>query len=93
MSKPIETSTLCYRLTSEEAGVKLEIWEPAQITEYRKAPYHFFIRYQLASEAEAQIILDQYLIDNEFEAAVCHHESQKVAPLRSTMARSKTYAA
>ncbi|MEM9161468.1 MAG: hypothetical protein AAGC54_00155 [Cyanobacteria bacterium P01_F01_bin.4] len=93
MSKSLETPTLCYRLVPEDTGVKLEIWEPAQVTEYRKAPYHFFIRYQLKSEAEAQVILDQYLIDNTFESAVCHNQPKTVSPLKPLLARSKTHAA
>lgn len=49
-----------YSITPIDDGILLCIWEPAPLSESRVRPFLFMARYRLASQAEAQQILDYY---------------------------------
>jgi hypothetical protein len=86
----IDTPTVHYRLVPESGGIKLEIWEPTNNSKNPRAPYHFFVSYQLSSAEEAQHVLDQYLLDNDVSGAVCAGAAGLDMAILST--RSQTYA-
>ncbi|NJN87870.1 MAG: hypothetical protein HC881_18195 [Leptolyngbyaceae cyanobacterium SL_7_1] len=56
-----------YSMTPIDEGVLLCIWEPAPLSESRVRPFLFMARYRLASETEAQQILEYY--ETIYEAA------------------------
>ena len=62
--------SLHYRLRHHSQGVRLDIWEVTPAPAPGESPYRFFVTYQLASEAEAQQILQRYLIENNVPHAV-----------------------
>jgi hypothetical protein len=86
----IDMPTVHYRLIPEASGIKLEIWEPTNNSKNPRAPYHFFVSYQLNSVDEAQQVLDQYLLDNDVCGAVCVGSTGLDLAILST--RSQTYA-
>ena len=88
----LSTPVIDYRLTPDGIGLKLDIWEPAAQTEYRKAPFHFYMSYQLSSAEEAQHILDQYLLDNDVCGAVCLDSNSKSATQTMMSSRYQTHA-
>ena len=68
--------TIHYRLTDMEDGVRLRVWEPAPKNTQRLNPYFFMVNYVLASEAEAQRVLNLYLQTNGSRALI----SAKLSP-------------
>jgi hypothetical protein len=89
-----DTPRIHYRLTPESGGVKLEIWEPAASPDPLRAPYHFFVSYQLNSLEEAQRLLDQYLLDNDVYGAVCldANDQSSHGVLTQISSRARTHA-
>ncbi|MEL6136302.1 MAG: hypothetical protein AAFR42_02660 [Cyanobacteria bacterium J06628_6] len=88
----INTPAIHYRLVPDDAGLKLDIWEPADQNEHRKASFHFYVSYQLSTAEEAQHILDQYLLDNDVCSAVCLDGDCEFAPATMVSSRTQTHA-
>jgi hypothetical protein len=47
-----------YKVTPEDTGITLCIWETASVTESRINPFLFKLNYRLSSEAEVQTVLN-----------------------------------
>ncbi len=56
-------SSVRYTITPIKDGVSLCIWEVAQVTDARIEPFLFKIKHRLSSDAEAQQVLSDYLLN------------------------------
>ncbi|HEY9880362.1 MAG TPA: hypothetical protein V6D29_18035 [Leptolyngbyaceae cyanobacterium] len=64
-----QTSPVHYRLTPQNTGVKLEIWETPPGSSRSDLPFLFRLQYSLPSVAAAQATLKQYLDENGYTLA------------------------
>ena len=81
---------LNYRLRPNDQGVCLDIWEDSSAFNPDQASYRFFVTYQLKSAADAQTILDGYLVANEMYCAVPSNDAVTPLHLR-TLADSPSF--
>lgn len=64
MSFTTHTSPVHYRLTPQQEGVTLEIWELSSGSSVSDLPFLFRLQYSLPSVAAAQATLKQHLLEN-----------------------------
>ncbi|MBT9313309.1 hypothetical protein [Leptothoe kymatousa] len=72
--------TLNYRLRPNHSGVCLDLWENDPDASPGEASFRFFVTYDLKSTADAQAILDNYLVTNRMDQAIPSAD-QEVTPL------------
>ncbi|MBE9066267.1 hypothetical protein IQ260_06340 [Leptolyngbya cf. ectocarpi LEGE 11479] len=75
--------TLNYRLRPNADGVCLDVWENSPNFRPGQASYRFFVTYQLKSAADAQVILDSYLVANDVYQAAPSNETVTPIHLRT----------
>ncbi|MEO0869931.1 MAG: hypothetical protein AAFY17_16145 [Cyanobacteria bacterium J06642_11] len=82
--------TLNYRLRSHQGSICLDLWENDPDAPPEEASFRFFVTYELQSMAEAQAILQRYLMTNNVHHAV-PSQSQTVTPIHlQTLAGSSS---
>ena len=53
--------TLRYKITQQDEGLILYVWEPANLTEARVRPFLFMAKHPIGDKDMAMEILNQYL--------------------------------
>ncbi len=60
--------TVFYQLVNINGRLRLKLWEPATATSCQKKRHRFAVNYSVASEMEAQQLIDQYVKANQAKA-------------------------
>ncbi|HEY9738819.1 MAG TPA: hypothetical protein V6D06_21140 [Trichocoleus sp.] len=64
MSSALNDVAVCYRLTPQDHGVKLEIWELPPGSSPSDLTFLFRLQYSLPSPAAAHVMLEKHLMEN-----------------------------
>jgi len=75
VASPFDTLSHCtlrYKITQNDDGLVLYVWEPAMLTEARVRPFVFMAKHPIGDKDMAMEILSQYLSNYELaESGPC----------------------